>query len=93
MTQAKFILKAIRKAERNRLQNRIYKSAVRTLTAKASVQIENLTSDTLESTQNQINLAYSRIDKAIKKGALHKKTGARKKSRLLLAFKKASAEL
>lgn len=93
MTQAKFILRSIRKAERNRLQNRVYKSAVRTLTAKASSQIENLTSDTVESAQIQLNMAYSRIDKAVKKGVLHKKTGARKKSRLLNAFKKASAEL
>lgn len=93
MTKAKFILRAIRKAERNRLQNRTYKSAVRTLTTKAYFQIENLTTDTLDSTQTQLNLAYSRIDKAVKRGALHKNTGARKKSRLLRAFKKASAEL
>ena len=93
MTKAKFILRAIRKAERNRVQNRVYKSSVRTLTAKASAQIETLTADTLETTQRQLDLAYSRIDKAIKKGVLHKNTGARKKSRLLTAFKKASAEL
>ena len=38
--------------------------------------------------QENINLAFSKIDKAVKAGALHKNTGANQKSRLTAAFKK-----
>ena len=38
--------------------------------------------------QKTFNLAFSKIDKAVKKGVLHKNTGANQKSRLSLALKK-----
>ena len=38
--------------------------------------------------QESINLAFSKIDKAVKAGVLHKNTGANQKSRLTAAFKK-----
>ncbi len=38
--------------------------------------------------QEAINQAFSKIDKAVKTGALHKNTGANQKSRLSAAFKK-----
>ncbi len=38
--------------------------------------------------EQSINLAFSKIDKAVKVGALHKNTGANQKSRLTSAFKK-----
>lgn len=34
-----------------------------------------------------MNLAYSKIDKAVKRGVLHSNTGARKKARLAKALK------
>ena len=34
------------------------------------------------------NLTFSKIDKAVKKGVLHKNTGANQKSRLSIALKK-----
>ena len=37
--------------------------------------------------QDSINKAFSKIDKAVKAGALHKNTGANQKSRLSAAFK------
>lgn len=40
-------------------------------------------------TGEQLPLAYSQIDKAAKKGVLHKNTAARMKSRLAKAVKKA----
>ena len=38
--------------------------------------------------QKTFNLAFSKIDKAVKKGVLHKNTGANQKSRLSNALKK-----
>ena len=38
--------------------------------------------------QKTINIAFSKIDKAVKKGVMHKNTGANQKSRLSVALKK-----
>ena len=38
--------------------------------------------------QKTINAAFSKIDKAVKKGVLHRNTGANQKSRLSVALKK-----
>ena len=42
--------------------------------------------------QKTFNLAFSKIDKAVKKGVLHKNTGANQKSRLSIALKKVLKE-
>ena len=89
MTDSKFILKAIRKAERNRAYNRSIKSATKTAMSKPLEKLSSLTSADIDVVQVQINEAYSVIDKAVKRGVFHKNTGARKKSRLSSAFKKA----
>ncbi len=39
------------------------------------------------------NLAFSKIDKAVKKGVFHKNTGANQKSRLSFALKKVLKEV
>ena len=39
--------------------------------------------------QKDMNDAFSKIDKAVKRGVLHRNTGANQKSRLSSAFKKA----
>ena len=38
--------------------------------------------------QKTFNAAFSKIDKAVKKGVLHRNTGANQKSRLSFALKK-----
>ncbi len=43
--------------------------------------------------QKTFNLAFSKIDKAVKKGVLHKNTGANQKSRLSVALKKVMKEV
>ena len=40
--------------------------------------------------QKIFNVAFSKIDKAVKKGVLHRNAGANQKSRLSTAFKKAT---
>jgi len=78
--------------ERNRLQNRFYKTSVRTLTKIYSKSLnEYKTSPTLENkekVQNILNSTYSLIDKGCKKDVFHRNTAARKKSKMTLQFKK-----
>ena len=48
----------------------------------------NPTSEALESVNAKQSLAYSKIDRAVKRGVLHSNTGARRKSKLAVALKK-----
>jgi small subunit ribosomal protein S20 len=83
--------KRILVTERNRLQNRFYKSSVRTLIKLFSQQLEiyknsqNL--DDKIKAQKILNSAYSMIDKSCKRNVFHKNTAARKKSKLAAQFK------
>jgi small subunit ribosomal protein S20 len=92
----KSAIKRIQIAERNRVRNKTYKSAVRTLIKKSFQASDGLASASGEGAAVAANqalaAAYSKIDKAVKKGVLHANTGARKKSRLAKSFKKASQE-
>ena len=91
MANIKSALKRIEVAERNRLHNRSYKSAVKTLTKTYLAAVEahqsNPSSDSLKQVEATMAAAYSKIDKAVKCGVLHTNTGARKKSRIARAFK------
>lgn len=72
--------------KRNRLQNRFYKSSVRTLIKLFVKQLEiyqnTQNSDDKIKAQQILNSAYSLIDKGCKKNVFHKNTAARKKSKL-----------
>ncbi|MEA5451473.1 30S ribosomal protein S20 [Leptolyngbya sp. CCNP1308] len=91
MANIKSALKRIEVAERNRLHNRSYKSAVKTLTKNYLAAIEahqaNPSPDSLKQVEATMAAAYSKIDKAVKCGVLHANTGARKKSRIARALK------
>lgn len=91
MANIKSALKRIEVAERNRLHNRSYKSAVKTLSkaylAAAEAYQADPTPDNLTVAQTKMSAAYSKIDKAVKRGVLHPNTGARKKSQLARALK------
>lgn len=86
MANTKSALKRAQIGERNRLRNKTYKSAVKTLIKKyfASVEVytANPTPELQEQVQARLSEAYSKIDKAVKRGVLHPNNGARKKSRL-----------
>ncbi len=92
MANIKSAIKRIQIGERNRLQNKAYKSAVRTLSKKYLTAVENYAANpneqTLEEVRQRMNAVYSKIDKAVKRGALHANNGARKKSRLVKALKR-----
>ncbi len=86
VANTKSALKRAQIAERNRLRNKAYKSAVKTLMKKYFAAVEvytaNPTPESKQAVEERISEAYSKIDKAVKRGVLHPNTGARKKSRL-----------
>nr|YP_010904073.1 ribosomal protein S20 [Caulacanthus ustulatus]WCH57324.1 ribosomal protein S20 [Caulacanthus ustulatus] len=72
---------------RNRLRNRIHKSTIKTLTKKYRASLKNFTNSDYEYALSNLADVYSKIDKAIKRGVIHKNSGARKKSSLARAMK------
>ncbi|BAY07201.1 30S ribosomal protein S20 [Calothrix sp. NIES-2098] len=86
MANTKSALKRAQIAERNRLRNKAYKSAVKTLMKKylnaVEVYAANPTPELNQQVQERLAEAYSKIDKAVKRGVLHPNNGARKKSKL-----------
>lgn len=95
MANIKSAIKRVKIAERNRLRNKSYKSAVRTLMkryfAAVSSYAANPTPEQMQAVQGAMAIAYSKIDKAVKRGVFHPNNGARKKSRLARALKKHEA--
>ena len=83
MANSKSAKKRILITERNRLQNRFYKTSVRTLTKlflkNLDVYKNSPTLENKEKVQNILNSTYSLIDKGCKKNVFHKNTAARKK--------------
>ena len=96
MANSKSALKRIRVNERNRLRNKAYKSAVKTLMKKCLQAVEAYSEapneENKQVVESSMSAAYSRIDKAVKRGVYHKNNGARKKSRLARALKSATAQ-
>jgi len=85
--------KRIEIAERNRLRNRTYKSALRTLMKRCFTACTAYTqqpgAEAKEAVQQTMSAAFSKIDKAVKVGVLHQNPGANQKSRLSAAVKSA----
>ena len=81
--------KLVSQNKRNRIINRRYTSTIKTLSklflSKVKVLNTETTSDIKSQLKNEslglIKNLYSIIDKAVKKGVIHKNTAARKKSR------------
>jgi small subunit ribosomal protein S20 len=71
-------IKRIQRSERERMENRRYTSAIRTYLKRLEAAVA--AGDTA-SADAEFKLVVSTIDKAVKAGALHRNTGARKKSR------------
>lgn len=96
MANIKSALKRIQISERNRLHNRSYKSAVKTLTKSYLADLDtykaNPSAEALEAVNASMAAAYSKIDKAVKRGVLHPNTGARKKSQIARAFKATASQ-
>mgnify|MGYP000215065144 FL=1 len=93
MANNKSAKKRILISKRNNLQNRFYKSSVRTLTKKFLTDLETykISQSTTDKEKVQIGLnsIYSLIDKGSKKNVYHKNTAARKKAKLSALLKAA----
>ncbi len=83
--------KRILRSERERLENRRYTSAVKTYFRRLEALVESGERAELDATHREL---VSTIDKAVKAGAMHRNTGARKKSRAarVLAAEKPASE-
>jgi small subunit ribosomal protein S20 len=70
--------KRILRSERERLENRQYTSAIKTYFRHLEEAVRSGDGETAASEHRRL---ASTIDKAVKRGAMHRNTGARKKSR------------
>jgi small subunit ribosomal protein S20 len=95
VANTKSALKRAQIGERNRLRNKAYKSAVKTLMKKYFSSVEafaaNPTTELKQEVEMRMSEAYSKIDKAVKTGVLHANNGARKKSSLARKHKTLTA--
>lgn len=92
MANSKSARKRINVNKRNRLQNKYYKTSVRTLIKSFFKNLE-LYKTSQSQIQKQklsdiVNSVYSMVDKGTKKNIFHKNTAARKKARLVAYLKK-----
>ena len=92
MANNKAAKKRIEIAERNRLRNRTYKSSLRTLMKRCfsacHAYSQEPGDDAKASVQASMNAAFSKIDKAVKVGVLHRNNGANQKSRISAAVRR-----
>lgn len=89
MPNIKSAIKRVEVAERNRLRNRSWKSAIRTQRNEVEGQVK--VADATKALE-ALKGAYSVIDKAVSKGILHKNSAARKKSRLAAQIAKVASK-
>lgn len=76
-------VKRVQVGSRNNMRNKNYKSVIKTMTRKLLLELDNRSSnDNFNSNRLNVLIAqvYSKIDKAVKKGVMHKSSAARKKS-------------
>ena len=87
MANTKSALKNIRKSERRRERNKVYRSRARTLVKKTRSLIA---SGDLEQAQATAQLAAKALDKAAKRRVIHPNNAARHKSRLMKRLSQAT---
>ncbi|MDW8107767.1 MAG: 30S ribosomal protein S20 [Armatimonadota bacterium] len=90
MPNTKSAKKALRKSRERYLRNRSTKSAIKTYSRRVKELAEK---GDVQASLEALRRAISIIDKAVKRGILHKNTGNRKKSRLMIALNKRLAQL
>ena len=82
--------KLVTQNKRNRMINRRYSSTIKSLSklfiSKVKASVNSLEEEekvkVKSETLNIVNKVYSIIDKAVKKGVIHRNTAARKKSKI-----------
>ena len=87
--KSKSVLKRERQNKKRRERNKAQKSRMRTFIKKFREAIEK---KSLEEAKKMVPIIEKEIDKTVKKGAIHWKTGARYKSRLMKQLSKLAKE-
>ena len=85
MPRLKSAIKRVRTSERNRLNNLVYRTQIKTLTKKVADFIESKDSKAASKAANE---AFALIDRAATKKIIHLNNAARKKSRISKWLKK-----
>jgi len=92
----KSAIKRVDIAERNRQRNLAYKSEIRKLTKQFTTAVRSYVQapspESLTVAQKALSAIYSKIDRAVRSGVLHKNNAARRKSRLMRLLKKADPQ-
>ncbi len=81
MANHKSALKRMRQSEARRIHNRTFRNRARTLVKKARTAIE--AGDDLAEAREATRKAVKDLDMAARRGVIHKKNAARRKSRLM----------
>ena len=81
MANHRSAIKRFRQSEKRRIQNRIYRTRVRTLVKKARTEIHS--GSDLEAAKAATMSAVRDLDMAASRGTLHPNNAARRKSRLM----------
>ncbi len=89
MPNIKSVMKDVKKSRELHERNVAVKSKIKTFVKKAKGTISG---GDAEATKQAVSAATSVIDKAAEKGIIHKNAAARRKSRIMRAANKASAE-
>ena len=79
MANHKSALKRARQNEERRLRNKSVKTRVKNIVRDVRLSVNE---SSKEDARNKLDMAKSNIDRAAQKGVIHKKTAARKISRL-----------
>lgn len=79
-------VKRVQIALRNTRLNKNYKSAIKTMKKKIFADVETFGVNTQANSKERLQMlaskAFSKIDKAVKKGVMHRNSAARSKSRI-----------
>ena len=88
MANHKSAIKRARQNETKRIRNKSVKTRFKNITKQVTASLEGASK---EDAMLKLNVAKSTIDKAAQKGVIHRKTAARKISRLSKRFGKLEA--
>jgi len=88
----KSAIKRVDVAERNRQHNLAYRSAIRSLVKQYVNSLRTFTQartpEALATSETALSAAYSKIDRAVRSGIIHKNNANRRKARLKLMLNK-----
>jgi len=83
LANTKSALKRARVSERQRIRNRRYRSASRTLVRAAVIQINQQHAD---QAAEDVKRAIAMLDRAASKGIIHRNNASRRKARLMAKY-------